>query len=558
MDRLLSIVTWVFMTINIINYQSTHIDPISYRVGMHLVLGLMCFGTGTWLYSTECLHLKPTLCGSVGTGLLYADLIYVDLFYMHLFYADLCYADIFYVDLCYVDLCYADLCYADLCYADIFYVMWIYVMRIYFIQIYVMEIYVMRTYFMRIYSMWIYFMCTYSMQIYAMRMYFMRIYFSDVFVLVHFLQIYFMWIYFMWTYFMWTGFMLIYFMWIYSMRIYFMHIYFMWTHFLQTYFMWIYFMWIYCMWIYFMQNYFMKICWNKFIRCCSLHTALHLLVLLSNAIMLALHLYRDCHQVHWNKILVCYFKALYWDLFSAFEPYNLVYNNFSIGYFFIFKKENYHLKIYWLKLYSSKLEDYSTKINLPFKCYLLEVICILLKFSNFENLSDENDFDKISNVKFVKIFNELDKNYDEFLNENVTVCLIICLHFAILIKIHPYALEKRYLPNINDSCKFQKTKTYYLGCKIFKIRHSVTRNTLHLFETNFSVLCPEKSSAPTYTTYTRITDKYCKNTFPGCQNYMFIITITIIVIFPYTLPLKFFNQCIIKYFIAHSYDKVEK
>ena len=155
---------------------------------------------------------------------------------------------------------------------------------------------------------------------------------------------------------------------------------------------------------------------------------------------------------------------------------------------------------------------------------------------------------KISNENFVnydekmnsnKIFNKSDKNYHKILSENLKVCLLICLDFKTLIKICPYIIEKIIFSISMIVANFKKLKliTWVEHILILfpKLYIHLQKNMLHLLETKFATLCPLE----TLTSLCMI-DKYCKNTFPGCQNYMFItITVIVIVIFLYTISLKF-------------------
>ena len=190
---------------------------------------------------------------------------------------------------------------------------------------------------------------------------------------------------------------------------------------------------------------------------------------------------------------------------------------------------------------------------------LLKKICIMKFISQLllkPKISNENFVNYDKKINSNKIFNKFNKNYHKFLSENLKVCLLICLDFKTLIEICPYIIEKIIFSISILVPNFKKLKLITWVVHILflfsKLYIHLQNIMLHLLKTNFAILCPLE----TLTSLCMI-DKYYKNNFPGYQNYMFI-TITVIVIFPHTISLKIFNQCIIIYHTAHSYDKVEK
>ena len=82
-------------------------------------------------------------------------------------------------------------------------------------------------------------------------------------------------------------------------------------------------------------------------------------------------------------------------------------------------------------------------------------------------------------------------------------------------------LKQSYL----DCCKIKKTKIYSINTHYnfsLEMIKSLTKMMSHLFGTNLSLL-----SLPKTLSFFYIIDKYCNNTFPGCENYMFIFTLKI-------------------------------
>ena len=162
-----------------------------------------------------------------------------------------------------------------------------------------------------------------------------------------------------------------------------------------------------------------------------------------------------------------------------------------------------------------------------------------LSKQNLDKIVDENfeikrfDGKNIKNLSKIfdsnKFFNKFDKNFHKVLSENLKVCLLACPDFKILIEIHPYDIEQIDLLNINDKYTNVKTKTHYLGFNhfnfVFKIIDSLTKIYVTFFYINSSVLCPLETL-----TYLCMIDKYCKNTFPGCQNIYLLLSLLLLLL----------------------------